>query len=77
MDVCPRCPTPDARVISPTENSLITQSRLMLLESVLIFFNLLAVLSYLKFSNSQKHRYGKWDVLFLVTKKEESGGWST
>uniref|UniRef100_G1TIB7 ArnT-like N-terminal domain-containing protein n=1 Tax=Oryctolagus cuniculus TaxID=9986 RepID=G1TIB7_RABIT len=27
----------------------------MLLESLLIFFNLLAVLSYLKFSNSQKH----------------------
>ena len=41
----------------PTENALITQSRLMLLESVLIFFNLLAVLSYLKF-NSRKHRYG-------------------
>ncbi|XP_054996247.1 protein O-mannosyl-transferase 1 isoform X4 [Sorex araneus] len=38
------------------ENTLITQSRLMLLESVLIFFNLLAVLSYLKFSSSQKHR---------------------
>ncbi|XP_044519901.1 protein O-mannosyl-transferase 1 isoform X3 [Gracilinanus agilis] len=37
------------------ENSLITQSRLMLLESLLIFFNLLAVLSYLKFSNSQKN----------------------
>lgn len=30
----------------------------MLLESLLIFFNLLAVLSYLKFSNSQKDRYG-------------------
>ncbi|XP_028918289.1 protein O-mannosyl-transferase 1 isoform X2 [Ornithorhynchus anatinus] len=37
------------------ENSLVTQSRLMLLESILIFFNLLAVLSYLKFSNSRKH----------------------
>ncbi|XP_063000987.1 protein O-mannosyl-transferase 1 isoform X3 [Elgaria multicarinata webbii] len=36
------------------ENSLITQSRLMLLESILIFFILLAVLSYLKFYNSQK-----------------------
>ncbi|XP_078186299.1 protein O-mannosyl-transferase 1 isoform X10 [Callithrix jacchus] len=36
------------------ENALITQSRLMLLESVLIFFNLLAVLSYLKFFNCQK-----------------------
>ncbi|XP_022356224.1 protein O-mannosyl-transferase 1 isoform X3 [Enhydra lutris kenyoni] len=38
------------------ENALITQARLMLLESVLIFFNLLAVLSYLKFANSQKQR---------------------
>ncbi|XP_076784601.1 protein O-mannosyl-transferase 1 isoform X2 [Arvicanthis niloticus] len=37
------------------ENALITQSRLMLLESILIFFNLLAVLSYLKFFNSQTH----------------------
>lgn len=36
------------------ENSLITQSRLMLLESILIFFILLAVLSYLKFYNLQK-----------------------
>ncbi|KAJ7418252.1 Protein O-mannosyl-transferase 1 [Pitangus sulphuratus] len=38
------------------ENSLITQSRFMLLESILIFFILLAVLSYLKFYNLQKHR---------------------
>lgn len=45
--------------LSLTENALITQSRLMLLESILIFFNLLAVLSYLKFFNSQTHRYGK------------------
>lgn len=51
-------------VLFPTENALITQSRLMLLESVLIFFNLLAVLSYLKFSNCQKHRYGAWDLCF-------------
>ncbi|XP_048368351.1 protein O-mannosyl-transferase 1 isoform X4 [Sphaerodactylus townsendi] len=36
------------------ENSLITQSRLMLLESVLIFFILLGVLSYLKFYNLQR-----------------------
>ncbi|GCC17208.1 hypothetical protein chiPu_0017482 [Chiloscyllium punctatum] len=36
------------------ENSLITQSRFMLLESILIFFVLLAVLSYLKFYNMQK-----------------------
>lgn len=45
-----------APLCSLPENTLITQSRLMLLESVLIFFNLLAVLSYLKFSSSQKHR---------------------
>ncbi|XP_012576779.1 PREDICTED: protein O-mannosyl-transferase 1 isoform X2 [Condylura cristata] len=38
------------------ENSLITQSRLVLLESALIFFDLLAVLSYLKFSSAQRHR---------------------
>lgn len=34
----------------------------MLLESVLIFFDLLAVLSYLKFRTSQEHRYGKRGV---------------
>lgn len=45
-------------LLLPTENALITQARLMLLESLLIFFNLLAVLSYLKFSNCQKHRCG-------------------
>lgn len=59
VDSHPCSLTPDARVLFPTENALITQSRLMLLESVLIFFNLLAVLSYLKFSNSQKDRYGE------------------
>ncbi|XP_074150028.1 protein O-mannosyl-transferase 1 isoform X1 [Sminthopsis crassicaudata] len=46
------------------ENSLITQSRLMLLESLLIFFNLLAVLSYLKFSNFQK--YSSFSVSWWV-----------
>lgn len=64
-------------VIFPTENALITQSRLMLLESVLIFFNLLAVLSYLKFCNSQKHRYGKGGVAFLVSEERRVGGLST
>lgn len=34
------------------ENSLIVQSRFMLLESVLIFFVLLAFLSYLRFHNA-------------------------
>lgn len=50
------CTAMGAALLLLIENTLITQSRLMLLESVLIFFNLLAVLSYLKFSSSQKHR---------------------
>uniref|UniRef100_A0ABI8AQV3 Dolichyl-phosphate-mannose--protein mannosyltransferase n=1 Tax=Felis catus TaxID=9685 RepID=A0ABI8AQV3_FELCA len=50
------CAAMGAALLMLIENALITQSRLMLLESVLIFFNLLAVLSYLKFSNSQKQR---------------------
>ncbi|XP_054945389.1 protein O-mannosyl-transferase 1 isoform X3 [Physeter macrocephalus] len=49
------CAAVGAALLILIENALITQSRLMLLESVLIFFNLLAVLSYLKFFNSQKH----------------------
>ncbi|XP_044161746.1 protein O-mannosyl-transferase 1 isoform X1 [Bufo gargarizans] len=36
------------------ENALVTQSRLILLESILIFFILLAVLSYLKFHSHQQ-----------------------
>uniref|UniRef100_A0A8D2J5L5 Protein O-mannosyl-transferase 1 n=1 Tax=Varanus komodoensis TaxID=61221 RepID=A0A8D2J5L5_VARKO len=51
------------------ENSLITQSRLMLLESMLIFFILSAVLSYLKFYNTQKQRYfsARWWFWLLLT----------
>ncbi|XP_053229417.1 protein O-mannosyl-transferase 1 isoform X2 [Podarcis raffonei] len=51
------------------ENSLITQSRLMLLESILIFFILLAVLSYLKFYNSQKESpfSARWWFWLLLT----------
>ncbi|CAI5794182.1 protein O-mannosyl-transferase 1 isoform X1 [Podarcis lilfordi] len=51
------------------ENSLITQSRLMLLESILIFFILLAVLSYLKFYNSQKQSpfSARWWFWLLLT----------
>nr|XP_020650570.1 protein O-mannosyl-transferase 1 [Pogona vitticeps] len=50
------------------ENSLITQSRLMLMESLLIFFILLAILSYLMFYNSQKQspfstRWWFWLIL--------------
>ncbi|XP_036117589.1 protein O-mannosyl-transferase 1 isoform X3 [Molossus molossus] len=50
------CAAMGAALLILIENALITQSRLMLLESLLIFFNLSAVLSYLKFSNSQKRR---------------------
>ncbi|ERE71240.1 protein O-mannosyl-transferase 1-like protein [Cricetulus griseus] len=49
------CAAMGAALLMLIENALITQSRLMLLESLLIFFNLSAVLSYLKFFNSQKH----------------------
>ncbi|XP_007942533.1 protein O-mannosyl-transferase 1 [Orycteropus afer afer] len=49
------CTAMGAALLMLIENTLITQSRLMLLESALIFFNLLSVLSYLKFSNLQKH----------------------
>uniref|UniRef100_A0A2K5PW14 Dolichyl-phosphate-mannose--protein mannosyltransferase n=1 Tax=Cebus imitator TaxID=2715852 RepID=A0A2K5PW14_CEBIM len=48
------CAAVGAALLMLIENALITQSRLMLLEAVLIFFNLLAVLSYLKFFNCQK-----------------------
>ncbi|XP_042193224.1 protein O-mannosyl-transferase 1 isoform X1 [Callorhinchus milii] len=51
------------------ENSLITQSRFMLLESVLACFALLTVLSYLKFYNTQRHSpfsVSWWSWLFLT-----------
>ncbi|XP_038637634.1 protein O-mannosyl-transferase 1 isoform X2 [Scyliorhinus canicula] len=50
------------------ENALITQSRFMLLESVLIFFVLLAVMSYLKFYNRQRCSFSMswWFWLFLT-----------
>ncbi|KAJ8415464.1 hypothetical protein AAFF_G00424440 [Aldrovandia affinis] len=48
------------------ENSLIAQSRFMLLESLLIFFLLLAILSYLKFYNAQSlSSPRKWAWLML------------
>ncbi|KAM4696051.1 protein PRRC2B [Rhinophrynus dorsalis] len=43
-----------AAILILLENALITQSRLMLLESVLIFFILLGFLSYLKFNGCQQ-----------------------
>ncbi|XP_062815111.1 protein O-mannosyl-transferase 1 isoform X7 [Anolis carolinensis] len=56
-----------AAVLILLENSLITQSRLMLLESVLIFFILLALLSYLKFHNSQSPFSARWWFWLLLT----------
>ncbi|XP_068012071.1 protein O-mannosyl-transferase 1 isoform X2 [Melanerpes formicivorus] len=50
------CAALGAALLILLENSLITQSRFMLLESILIFFILLAVLSYLKFSNLPRSR---------------------
>uniref|UniRef100_A0A7N9AU81 Protein O-mannosyl-transferase 1 n=1 Tax=Mastacembelus armatus TaxID=205130 RepID=A0A7N9AU81_9TELE len=47
------------------ENSLIVQSRFMLLESVLIFFVLLAFFSYLRFHNSTKSSWFRYRWLLL------------
>ncbi|XP_069603641.1 protein O-mannosyl-transferase 1 isoform X2 [Ranitomeya imitator] len=54
------------------ENALVTQSRLILLESVLIFFILLAIMSYLKFHRQQQTspfspRWWFWLVLTGVS----------
>uniref|UniRef100_A0A8C1LQ60 Protein O-mannosyl-transferase 1 n=1 Tax=Cyprinus carpio TaxID=7962 RepID=A0A8C1LQ60_CYPCA len=53
-----------ACVLLLMENSLIVQSRFMLLESVLIFFLLLAVLSYLRFHKAHNSSF-RW--FWLVT----------
>ncbi|XP_076854170.1 protein O-mannosyl-transferase 1 isoform X2 [Brachyhypopomus gauderio] len=50
-----------ASLLLVMENSLIVQSRFMLLESVLIFFLLLAVVAYLRFHNAPN----RWLWLFL------------
>ncbi|KAI2664416.1 Protein O-mannosyl-transferase 1 [Labeo rohita] len=56
-----------ACVLLLMENSLIVQSRFMLLESVLIFFLLLAVLSYLRFHKAQnKVKYMGMFTYFLL-----------
>ncbi|KAL2079813.1 hypothetical protein ACEWY4_025557 [Coilia grayii] len=47
------------------ENSLIVQSRFMLLESILIFFLLLAVVSYLRFCNAPRCSSVRWAWLAL------------
>ncbi|XP_066436291.1 protein O-mannosyl-transferase 1 isoform X1 [Eleutherodactylus coqui] len=51
------------------ENSLVTQSRLILLESILIFFILLAVLSYLRFNSHQQTSpfSARWWLWLLLT----------
>ncbi|XP_027001461.2 protein O-mannosyl-transferase 1 [Tachysurus fulvidraco] len=49
-----------ASVLLILENSLIVQSRFMLLESVLIFFLLLAVVSYLRFHNAPNSSLSRW-----------------
>ncbi|XP_077140830.1 protein O-mannosyl-transferase 1 isoform X2 [Ranitomeya variabilis] len=54
------------------ENALVTQSRLILLESMLIFFILLAIMSYLKFHSQQQTspfspRWWFWLVLTGVS----------
>ncbi|XP_037255545.1 protein O-mannosyl-transferase 1 isoform X2 [Falco biarmicus] len=63
------CAALGAALLILLENSLITQSRFMLLESILIFFILLAVLSYLKFYNLQRHSFfsGSWWFWLLLT----------
>uniref|UniRef100_A0A8C9EHQ6 dolichyl-phosphate-mannose--protein mannosyltransferase n=1 Tax=Pavo cristatus TaxID=9049 RepID=A0A8C9EHQ6_PAVCR len=63
------CAALGAALLILLENSLITQSRFMLLESILIFFILLAVLSYLKFYNLQRHSSfsGRWCFWLLLT----------
>ncbi|XP_038192193.1 protein O-mannosyl-transferase 1 isoform X3 [Arvicola amphibius] len=66
------CTAMGAALLMLIENALLTQSRLMLLESLLIFFNLLGVLSYLKFFNSQTHspfsvRWWLWLMLTGVS----------
>ncbi|XP_036276360.1 protein O-mannosyl-transferase 1 isoform X1 [Pipistrellus kuhlii] len=62
------CAAMGAALLMLIENALVTQARLMLLESLLIFFNLLAVLSYLKFSNAQHRPFspGWWLWLTLT-----------
>ncbi|XP_062873997.1 protein O-mannosyl-transferase 1 [Trichomycterus rosablanca] len=54
-----------AAILLIMENSLIVQSRFMLLESVLIFFLLLAVVSYLRFHNASNSSVSRWLWLIL------------
>lgn len=54
-----------AAVLLLLENSLIVQSRFMLLESVLIFFMLLAFFSYLRFHNAPLSSWSRYTWLLL------------
>ncbi|XP_042083797.1 protein O-mannosyl-transferase 1 isoform X2 [Haplochromis burtoni] len=54
-----------AAVLLLLENSLIVQSRFMLLESVLIFFVLLAFFSYLRFHNAPSSSWSRYNWLIL------------
>uniref|UniRef100_A0AAX7V438 Protein O-mannosyl-transferase 1 n=1 Tax=Astatotilapia calliptera TaxID=8154 RepID=A0AAX7V438_ASTCA len=54
-----------AAVLLLLENSLIVQSRFMLLESVLIFFVLLAFFSYLRFHNAPSSSWSRYSWLIL------------
>uniref|UniRef100_A0A669C001 Protein O-mannosyl-transferase 1 n=1 Tax=Oreochromis niloticus TaxID=8128 RepID=A0A669C001_ORENI len=54
-----------AAVLLLLENSLIVQSRFMLLESVLIFFVLLAFFSYLRFHNAPSSSWSRYIWLIL------------
>ncbi|KAM3868389.1 protein O-mannosyl-transferase 1 [Diretmus argenteus] len=54
-----------AAVLVLLENSLIVQSRFMLLESVLIFFLLLAFFSYLRFYNAPNSSWSRYCWLLL------------
>uniref|UniRef100_A0A3B4XGL8 Protein O-mannosyltransferase 1 n=1 Tax=Seriola lalandi dorsalis TaxID=1841481 RepID=A0A3B4XGL8_SERLL len=54
-----------AAVLLLLENSLIVQSRFMLLESVLIFFVLLAFFSYLRFHNAPNSSWSRYSWLLV------------
>ncbi|CAN2390589.1 O-mannosyl-transferase 1 [Pristimantis euphronides] len=58
-----------AAILILFENALLTQSRLVLLESILIFFILLAILSYLKFHSHQQTSpfSGRWWLWLILT----------
>lgn len=62
---CSHLTAAGAAVLLLLENSLIVQSRFMLLESVLIFFVLLALFSYLRFHNAPRSSWPRYIWLLL------------